>query len=53
VRKRSTQANLKAAQQYAPRSVPGGYRIEMYVRTARGEMRNAVCSYSFGTGRAS
>jgi hypothetical protein len=43
--------NLKVAQQYAPRPVPGGYRVEMYVRTARGEMRNAACSYSFGTGR--
>jgi hypothetical protein len=44
--------NLQVAQQNAPRAVPGGYRVEMYVRTGRGEMRNAVCSYSFNTGRA-
>jgi hypothetical protein len=43
---------LKVSQQYAPQAVPGGYRVEMYVRTARGEMRNAVCTYSFNTGRA-
>lgn len=43
---------LGVSQQYAPRPVPGGYRVDMYVRTGRGEMRNAVCSYSFGTGRA-
>jgi hypothetical protein len=43
---------FRVAQQYAPRSVPGGYRVEMRVRTNTGEMRNATCVYSFSTGRA-
>jgi hypothetical protein len=44
--------NLRVEKHYAPRAVPGGYRMELRVMSKGGAPREATCVYSLSTGRA-